>query len=101
MTLREKQIWTVQIDDAINFPYDRRMDHYNDFLKCWCEFFGEDLEAEQQRFQDGIDDRLTLGIIDKCYSMGVIDNFRYVESLKRLAMTGQIKRTKKGWRIKK
>ena len=98
---RTKEFWTGGCDEAINFPYDRYRNHYNDFLQNWCEIFGEDLEAEQQKLQDRIDDRLTLGIIDGCYSMAVIENFRYIEALKRLAMSGQIKRVKTGWRVKK
>jgi hypothetical protein len=33
--------------------------------------------------------------------MAVIENFRYIEALKRLAMSGQIKKVKTGWRVKK
>jgi hypothetical protein len=98
--MRTKEIWTSNIDEAINFPYDRHMNQYNDFLRNWCEVFGEDLETEQQKFKDNIDDRLTLGIIDGCYNMAVIENFWYIEALKRLAMSGQIIRKKNGWRIK-
>ena len=101
MAMRTKEIWTTGLDEAINFPYDRHMNHYTDFLKVWCEAFGEDLETEQQKLQDRIDDRLTLGIVDRCYSMAVIDNFQYIEALKRLAMSGQIKKVKTGWRVKK
>lgn len=101
MVIRTKEFWTTGLDEAINFPYDRHMNHYNDFLQVWCEVFGEDLETEQQKLQDNIDDRLTLGIIDKCYNMGVIDNFRYISALKRLAMSGQIKKVKTGWGVKK
>ena len=101
MVFRTKEIWTTGLDEAINFPYDRLRNQYNDFLQMWCEFFGEDLETEQQKLQDRIDDRLTLGIIDKCYSMAVIENFRYIEALKRLAMSGQLKKVKTVWSVKK
>ena len=102
MAMRTKEIWTTPIDEAINFPYDRFRNHYDDFLQSWCETTGEDLEAERQGLQDRIDDRITLGIIDGCYKMGSIENFRYLESVKRLAMSGQIIRKKRGgWKVDK
>jgi len=96
-----KQIWTTGCDEAINFPYERYIRNGEEFLKQWAEFFGEDYETDRQARQNRTIDEIALGIIDKVYPMSYLDNFDFLESLKRLAMTGQIKRTKKGWRIKK
>ena len=101
--MKTKTIHTGNIDEAINFLYDLRMIKYKNFLKAWSEYFGEDYESQAQSFQDRIDDRLTLGIVDRCYPMGVIENWRYLASLARLVRVGEIRRKKRGggWMIVK
>ena len=101
--MKPKTIYTANIDDAINYAFEQRIRQYQDFLKAWSEYFGEDYEAQAQAFQDNIDDRLTLGIVDKCYDMGVIENWRYLASLARLAKAGGIRRKKRGsgWMVVK
>ena len=100
MALRTKEIWTTGLDEALNFPFERYIRNAEAFLKQWCDTFGEDYEVEAQDRQNRLDDRITLGIIDKVYPMNYLDNFAFIESLKRLAMSGQIIRKKNGWRIK-
>ena len=101
--MKTKTIHTGNIDEALNFPFDRLIQRYHSFLHAWSEYFDEDYEAQAQEFQDNIDDRLTLGIVDGCYAMGVIENWRYLASLARLAKAGEIKRKKRGggWMIVK
>ena len=101
MQERTKEIWTSGCDEAINFPYERFIANGESLLKQWAEFFGEDYEAQAQDRQNRVNDGIALGIIDKVYPMNYLDNFDFIESLKRLAMSGQIKRVKAGWRIKK
>jgi len=101
MPARKKEIWTSGCDEALNFPYERFILKGEEFLQQWAEYFGEDYETEKHDRTNRTNDRMTLGIIDKVYPMNYLDNFDFVESLKRLVMSGQIKKTKKGWRIKK
>lgn len=98
--MRTKELWTTHIDEAINFPFERFIRNGEAFLRQWCESFGEDYEAQAQDRQNRINDRMALGIIDKVYPMCYLDNFAFIESLKRLAMSGQIIKKKNGWRIK-
>ena len=101
--MKTKTIYTGNLDEALNFPFDRLLHGYHSFLRAWSEYFDEDYEAQAQAFQDRVDDRLTLGIVDRCYPMGVIENWRYLASLARLAKSGEIKRKKRGggWMIVK
>ena len=101
--MKTKTIHTGNIDDALNFPFEQRLAQYQDFLRAWSECFGEDYAAQAQAFQDRVDDRLTLGIVDGCYAMGVIENWRYIASLARLAKAGDIARKTRGggWKVAK
>ena len=101
--MKTKTIHTANLDDALNFPFEQRIHQYKDFLRAWSEYFGENYVAQSQAFQDRVDDRLTLGIIDRCYDMGVIENWRYLASLARLAKARKIKRKKRGggWMVVK
>ena len=98
--MRTKELWTTGLDEAINFPFERFIRNGEAFLKQWAEYFGEDYEAGRQERQNRSIDEIALGIIDKVYPMNYLDNFAFIESLKRLAMSGQIVRKKNGWRIK-
>jgi len=100
-TPRTKEIWTGNIDDALNFSVERWSAKAEEFLKSWAEFFGDDYETEKQDRQNRVNDKIALGIIDKVYPMHYLDNFDFIDSMKRLAMSGQIKRIKAGWRVKK
>lgn len=98
-TQRTKEIWTGNCDDALNFPIERWNKKAEEFLKEWAEFFGDDYETEKQDRQNRVNDNIALGIVDKVYPMNYLENFLFIESLKRLAMTGKIKRIKAGWRV--
>ena len=100
-TPRTKEIWTGNCDDALNFSIERWNARAEEFLKEWAEFFGDDYETEKRDRQNRVSDGIALGIIDKVYPMNYLDNFDFIESLKRLATSGQIKRIKAGWRVKK
>lgn len=101
MALRTKEIWTSGLDEAINFPYERYIRNGETFLKQWAEFFGEDYEAERQARQNRVVDEMALGIIDKVYPMSYLDNFEFIEALKRLAQSGRITRKKNGWKLRR
>ena len=100
MPARTKEIWTTGLDEAINFPFERYIAKGEAFLRQWAESFGEDYEEERQARQNRTIDEIALGIVDKVYPMCYLDNFDFIESLKRLAMSGQIIKKKNGWRIK-
>lgn len=96
-----KEIWTTGLDEALNFPFERFIRNGEAFLRDWAKFFGEDYETERQARENRTIDEIALGIIDKVYPMSYLDNFDFIESLKRLAMSGQVERKGKKWRIRR
>ena len=85
--------------DCITYGIDRWAAKANNVLYQIDVFLGLDPTEEAYKRQERVDEKLTLGVIDGCWNMTIIDNFRFIEALKRLAQTKQIKRTKKGWKI--
>ena len=98
---KTKTIYTVNIDDALNYPIEQWCTKAAEVLHECDLYFGRDPEkAAEARAILHIDNKV-LKIIQKIYPIGIMDYFEYLEGLKRLAQSGRIKKKRGGWTVVK